>query len=618
MATHSVSVELQQNLTSAEHCGVDLNVLQAVGSDENQQVRIKNPQPQKWDALYTVKKRPVGTNDIVGIREDQNLDPEQGIHGLLRLGMPIGTQTGFNGGTLDSQVVGSDFTEDAQDDGTNTWSIIVIAPHGGMIEPNTAEQAEEVRLHLNGKGVSHWLCRGFKAQYPGAPSDPQPGQGGAYERWHITSTDISAESFPKLKGMLSRGFKCAIAFHGFKYEEIRIGGTAGLTTKQKVQAAIANAIDDGNGNPLVPVCIAGENPPCASPSGEYNGGDSQNVLNRLTIGGANTIQLEQDLDIRKTHGLAIARAVADVVYAECVGTPADTQAPVTTCTTSPVPNAAGWNKFNVTVTLQATDPGQNPSGVDHITYSVGGAPKQTAPGDTVTFPVTTEGQTTITFAATDKASPNPNTETPEKSCAVRLDKTPPTITVVTPTDGANFTLNQQVFASYSCNDAGSGLKSFTGTVPDGSPLDISSYGPKTFTVTAEDNAGNKTVQTVTYNVFFNFTGFFPPIHENWPKLNKQKAGSNVPVKFSLGGNQGLDIFAQGYPKSQEIPCNNPNVEVAGTDPTTSPGGSGLTYDAGSDQYHYNWKTEKGWEGSCRQLVVKLKDGSFHRANFQFT
>jgi len=31
-----------------------------------------------------------------------------------------------------------------------------------------------------------------------------------------------------------------------------------------------------------------------------------------------------------------------------------------------------------------------------------------------------------------------------------------------------------------------------------------------------------------------------------------------------------------------------------------------------------WKTEKGWANSCRQLVVKLNDGTIKRANFKFT
>jgi hypothetical protein len=40
-------------------------------------------------------------------------------------------------------------------------------------------------------------------------------------------------------------------------------------------------------------------------------------------------------------------------------------------------------------------------------------------------------------------------------------------------------------------------------------------------------------------------------------------------------------------------------------------------DAASDQYTYVWKTLKGWASTCRQLVVKLTDGTSHRANFMF-
>src|SRR5439155_10377852 len=45
---------------------------------------------------------------------------------------------------------------------------------------------------------------------------------------------------------------------------------------------------------------------------------------------------------------------------------------------------------------------------------------------------------------------------------------------------------------------------------------------------------------------FNFTGFFQPV-DNPPVYNRVKAGSGIPVKFSLGGDQGLDIFATDFP-----------------------------------------------------------------------
>ena len=47
------------------------------------------------------------------------------------------------------------------------------------------------------------------------------------------------------------------------------------------------------------------------------------------------------------------------------------------------------------------------------------------------------------------------------------------------------------------------------------------------------------------------------------------------------------------------------------------GSSSLSYDATTDQYTYVWKTNKGWANTCRELVVKLDDGTEHLANFKF-
>lgn len=112
-----------------------------------------------------------------------------------------------------------------------------------------------------------------------------------------------------------------------------------------------------------------------------------------------------------------------------------------------------------------------------------------------------------------------------------------------------------------------------------------------------------------------FTGFFSPV-DNLPTVNLVSAGRAVPVKFSLGGDQGLDIFETGYPKSQQIPCDS-TATVDGIEETLTAGGSSLSYDAASDTYTYVWKTDSAWTSTCRQLVLKLDDGSVHRANFQF-
>jgi hypothetical protein len=95
-----------------------------------------------------------------------------------------------------------------------------------------------------------------------------------------------------------------------------------------------------------------------------------------------------------------------------------------------------------------------------------------------------------------------------------------------------------------------------------------------------------------------------------------KTGAAVPVKFSLGGNQGLNIFAPGYPVSGQIACSaSATVDVI--EQTVTAGGSSLQFDPTSNQYTYVWKTNSAWSGTCRQLVVKLIDGTSHVANFQF-
>jgi hypothetical protein len=52
-----------------------------------------------------------------------------------------------------------------------------------------------------------------------------------------------------------------------------------------------------------------------------------------------------------------------------------------------------------------------------------------------------------------------------------------------------------------------------------------------------------------------FDGFYEPV-DNIPPLNKAKAGTTIPTRFSLGRDQGHDILATGYPKSETIPCNS--------------------------------------------------------------
>jgi hypothetical protein len=119
----------------------------------------------------------------------------------------------------------------------------------------------------------------------------------------------------------------------------------------------------------------------------------------------------------------------------------------------------------------------------------------------------------------------------------------------------------------------------------------------------------------TFADSYPWSGFFSPV-DNLPTVNSVNAGRAIPVKFSLGGDQGLDVFEVDYPRSQQIACDS-SAPLDGVEETLTAGGSSLAYDAASDRYTYVWKTEKAWAGTCRQLVLRFDDGSFQRANFKF-
>jgi hypothetical protein len=75
--------------------------------------------------------------------------------------------------------------------------------------------------------------------------------------------------------------------------------------------------------------------------------------------------------------------------------------------------------------------------------------------------------------------------------------------------------------------------------------------------------------------------------------------------------QGLDIFATGYPASVRVNCDTGSV-VDDIETTETAGSSSLSYDSAAGQYKYVWKTEKSWSNTCRQLIVRFKDGTADR------
>jgi hypothetical protein len=114
---------------------------------------------------------------------------------------------------------------------------------------------------------------------------------------------------------------------------------------------------------------------------------------------------------------------------------------------------------------------------------------------------------------------------------------------------------------------------------------------------------------------YTFTGFLWPV-DNPPVVNRVRAGLTVPLRFRLGGDRGMDIFASGSPSSQPETCD-PGAPVDSVELPLLTFHSSLTYVGLTDTYIYLWKTPKAWANSCRLLTLQFADGTSHSALFSF-
>jgi hypothetical protein len=199
--------------------------------------------------------------------------------------------------------------------------------------------------------------------------------------------------------------------------------------------------------------------------------------------------------------------------------------------------------------------------------------------------------------------------------AFRFDATPPSIAIASPADRAAFLLRQTVKASYTCDDAGSGMADCAGPVASGALLDTSTAGARTFAVVARDVAGNNATLTHQYAVQFGFDGFFAPLN-NLPATNRGPAGRTFPVKFTLRDAAGAAIDDPAAISAVAVvpgACGAFAVDVAGEDASVDLGG--LKYDALTDVWQFNWQTTRSQTG-CWTLELHLADGSVRPVRFE--
>jgi hypothetical protein len=191
------------------------------------------------------------------------------------------------------------------------------------------------------------------------------------------------------------------------------------------------------------------------------------------------------------------------------------------------------------------------------------------------------------------------------------DTTPPSVELLSPLDGAVYLLDDDVRADYACADeeGGSGLALCAAPVADGAIVDTGSVGEREFTVAAADAAGNSASVTARFRVVYDFEGFLWPVR-NRPRVNGWVAGVPVPIRFEVDGGRGADVIEEGWPQVAAVGCDFAD-EPEGGEPARS------TRRRRKRRHAFVWKTDRRWAGSCRQFMLKLKDGTVKRADFRF-
>jgi hypothetical protein len=259
-----------------------------------------------------------------------------------------------------------------------------------------------------------------------------------------------------------------------------------------------------------------------------------------------------------------------------------------------------WTNQHVTVAFACADTGAVQSGLATNTLT-----NQTLSTDGANLAVTNTG------TCVDQAG---NTAEPVTLSGIKLDQTPPQISVTAPT-ATTYLLHQVVTTGYACADLladgatpGSGVAACAGSVANGGALDTASVGTKTFTVTAQDAVGNTASQSVTYTVAYNICVLYD-------QTQAHKAGSAVPIKLALCDAGGANISADTIVVTA-IGLTQVSTDASSTvvDAGDANPDDNFRYAGGS--YLYNLKTTGLTTGTWQLTFTVAGDPSTHSIQFQ--
>ena len=261
-------------------------------------------------------------------------------------------------------------------------------------------------------------------------------------------------------------------------------------------------------------------------------------------------------------------------------------------------STGAWWKDSVTVSFGTNgDPGLPDT-------SAGSGVASVTEPQTIALP----GAFTATGTATDRVG---NVSDPT-TFSGSVDAAAPVVSLACPT--APVVKGSTAYATWTASDEGSGLATAASGQIALDTSAVGSHGVVAPAGTAVDNVGHPSPATKAcgYSVVYDFRGFFRPV--DMDDVNVAKAGSSIPIKFSLSGYQGMDIIAAGSPT---FTITGTSVNGDDIEQTVTAGGSSLSYDPIADQYVYVWKTDKAWAGKSGTFALKLADGTVHTARFSF-
>jgi len=311
-----------------------------------------------------------------------------------------------------------------------------------------------------------------------------------------------------------------------------------------------------------------------------------------TVNGANSVQLSITTEGVTTISFAATDVAGNVEETQTISVRLDKSAPVVNCATAD----GQWHASDVSLACTASDSGSGLAEPSLASFSLS---TNVAEG-TESFDAPT-GSHEVCDAVGNCVTAGPLDGN-------RVDKKGPTITISAPAS-TSYLLNESIAADYGCADGGSGVATCIGPVASGDPVDTTSPGAKSFTLSATDNVGNTASQSVSYNVAYGVCVLFD-------QTKAHKLGSTVPLKLQLcdavGSNMSMaDIVLNATRLTKKDNSASSTVEDSGN---ANPD-SNFRFDPALSGYVFNLSTKGLSTGTWSISFTVKNDPIMHSVEF---